>query len=495
MSSKPRIARRLPVGLARHPDQALKRERADHQRPLPRRRGGIVRVVVQHRAVQRIQRLVRVVLLRQCHARTVTEALAGGKILEVEADALPIPILADAMIGAEHGTSVVRASLTPHTRSMTDTMILDAIDAFLERDVKPHVHRLEHDDIYPEAIVARMRELGLFGATIAPEYGGLGLPCATYADIVERIARVWMSLTGIFNSHLIMSAIVQRNGTEAQKRAFLPRFASGELRGGLALTEPDCGTDLQAIRVTARRDGDGYVVNGTKTWISNGIQGSCFALLVKTDTTAEPRHRGMSMLLAEKGPGFTVSRKLEKLGYKGIDSAELVFQDYRVPADRLIGGVEGRGLQHALSGLELGRINVAARGVGIAQAALDELAALCTSSEDLRRADRAAPGDPDKARRHGDAHRGIAPAGASCRRMYDRGDRCDMEAGMAKLFATETALENATEAMRVHGGYGYSTEFPVERLYRDAPLLVIGEGTNELQRIIIARQLVARNPV
>ena len=378
---------------------------------------------------------------------------------------------------------------------MTDTMILDAIDAFLERDVKPHVHRLEHDDIYPEAIVARMRELGLFGATIAPEYGGLGLPCATYADIVERIARVWMSLTGIFNSHLIMSAIVQRNGTEAQKRAFLPRFASGELRGGLALTEPDCGTDLQAIRVTARRDGDGYVVNGTKTWISNGIQGSCFALLVKTDPTAEPRHRGMSMLLAEKGPGFTVSRKLEKLGYKGIDSAELVFQDYRVPADRLIGGVEGRGLQHALSGLELGRINVAARGVGIAQAALDESLRYAQIRKtfgvpiaqhqaiQIKLADMATRTEASRLLVHRAAE------------MYDRGDRCDMEAGMAKLFATETALENATEAMRVHGGYGYSTEFPVERLYRDAPLLVIGEGTNELQRIIIARQLVARNPV
>ena len=374
-------------------------------------------------------------------------------------------------------------------------MILDAIDAFLERDVKPHVHRLEHDDIYPEAIVARMRELGLFGATIAPEYGGLGLPCATYADIVERIARVWMSLTGIFNSHLIMSAIVQRNGTEAQKRAFLPRFASGELRGGLALTEPDCGTDLQAIRVTARRDGDGYVVNGTKTWISNGIQGSCFALLVKTDPTAEPRHRGMSMLLAEKGPGFTVSRKLEKLGYKGIDSAELVFQDYRVPADRLIGGVEGRGLQHALSGLELGRINVAARGVGIAQAALDESLRYAQIRKtfgvpiaqhqaiQIKLADMATRTEASRLLVHRAAE------------MYDRGDRCDMEAGMAKLFATETALENATEAMRVHGGYGYSTEFPVERLYRDAPLLVIGEGTNELQRIIIARQLVARNPV
>jgi alkylation response protein AidB-like acyl-CoA dehydrogenase len=374
-------------------------------------------------------------------------------------------------------------------------MILDAIDAFLERDVKPHVHRLEHDDIYPEAIVARMRELGLFGATIAPEYGGLGLPCASYADIVERIARVWMSLTGIFNSHLIMSAIVQRNGTEAQKRAFLPRFASGELRGGLALTEPDCGTDLQAIRVTARRDGDGYVVNGTKTWISNGIQGSCFALLVKTDPTAEPRHRGMSMLLAEKGPGFTVSRKLEKLGYKGIDSAELVFQDYRVPADRLIGGVEGRGLQHTLSGLELGRINVAARGVGIAQAALDESLRYAQIRKtfgvpiaqhqaiQIKLADMATRTEASRLLVHRAAE------------LYDRGDRCDMEAGMAKLFATETALENATEAMRVHGGYGYSTEFPVERLYRDAPLLVIGEGTNELQRIIIARQLVARNPV
>jgi alkylation response protein AidB-like acyl-CoA dehydrogenase len=378
---------------------------------------------------------------------------------------------------------------------MTDALILDAIDAFLAREVTPHVHVLEHDDIYPEAIVARMRELGLFGATIGTAYGGLGLPCSTYADIVERIARVWMSLTGIFNSHLIMSTIVERIGTEAQKCEFLPRFASAEMRGGLALTEPDCGTDLQAIRCTARRDGDVYVVNGTKTWISNGIHGSCFALLVKTNPSAEPRHRGMSMLLAEKGPGFTVSRKLGKLGYKGIDSAELVFQDYRVPVDRLIGGVEGLGLKHALSGLELGRINVAARGVGIAQAALDE---------SLRYAQlRKTFGKPiaqhqaiqlklaDMATRT-EAARLLTRRAAE---MYDRGDRCDMEAGMAKLFASEAALENATEAMRVHGGYGYSTEFPVERLYRDAPLLVIGEGTNELQRIIIARQLVARNPV
>jgi alkylation response protein AidB-like acyl-CoA dehydrogenase len=378
---------------------------------------------------------------------------------------------------------------------MTDALILDAIDAFLARDVVPHVHALEHDDIYPEVIVARMRELGLFGATIGAAHGGLGLPCASYADIVERIARVWMSLTGIFNSHLIMSAIVERNGTEAQKREFLPRFATGEMRGGLALTEPDCGTDLQAIRCTARRDGDGYVVNGTKTWISNGIHGSCFALLVKTDPSAEPRHRGMSMLLAEKGPGFTVSRKLEKLGYKGIDSAELVFQDYRVPVDRLIGGVEGLGLKHALSGLELGRINVAARGVGIAQAALDESLRYAqirhTFGKPIAQHQAIQLKLADMATRT-EAARLLTRRAAE---MYDRGDRCDMEAGMAKLFATETALENATEAMRVHGGYGYSTEFPVERLYRDAPLLVIGEGTNELQRIIIARQLVARNPV
>jgi alkylation response protein AidB-like acyl-CoA dehydrogenase len=374
-------------------------------------------------------------------------------------------------------------------------MILDTIDAFLARDVAPHVHSLEHDDIYPEAIVARMRELGLFGATIDTTHGGLGLPCNTYADIVERIARVWMSLTGIFNSHLIMAAIVQRNGTEAQKHEFLPRFASGELRGGLALTEPDCGTDLQAIRCSARRDGNTYVVNGTKTWISNGIHGSCFALLVKTDPSAEPRHRGMSMLLAEKGPGFSVSRKLEKLGYKGIDSAELVFQDYRVSADRLIGGEEGRGLQHALSGLELGRINVAARGVGIAQAALDQSLRYAqqrhTFGKPIAQHQAIQLKLADMATRT-EAARLLTRRAAE---MYDRGDRCDMEAGMAKLFATEAALENATEAMRVHGGYGYSTEFPVERLYRDAPLLVIGEGTNEVQRIIIARQLVARNPV
>ncbi|HXQ66894.1 MAG TPA: acyl-CoA dehydrogenase family protein [Alphaproteobacteria bacterium] len=373
--------------------------------------------------------------------------------------------------------------------------ILASIERFLERDVKPHVHKLEHDDVYPAEIVERMRELGLFGATIAADYGGLGLKTTVYAGIVERISRVWMSLCGIFNSHLIMSAAVERFGTEAQKRAFLPRFAAGELRGGVALTEPDCGTDLQAIRTVARRAGGHYVVNGTKTWISNGIHGHCFALLVKTDPAAEPRHKGMSLFLAEKGEGFTVGRKLEKLGYKGIDSAELVFQDYRIPADRLIGGIEGLGLKHALGGLELGRINVAARGVGLAQAALDQAVAysqvrktfgkpICQHQAiQLKLADMATEVQAARLLTYDAA------------RAYDRGQRCDMEAGMAKLFASEAAVKVSLEAMRIHGAYGYSKEFVVERLYRDAPLLVIGEGTNELQRLIIARQLVERNPV
>jgi alkylation response protein AidB-like acyl-CoA dehydrogenase len=376
-----------------------------------------------------------------------------------------------------------------------ERLILESIDRFLEREVTPHARRLEHEDTYPEDIVEGMKGLGLFGATIAQEYGGLGLSASIYARIVERMSRVWMSVTGIFNSHLIMAAAVERFGTDAQKEEFLPRFASGELRGGLALTEPDCGTDLQAVRTTAVREGDHYVINGTKTWISNGVYGQIFALLVKTDPAAEPRHRGMSLFLAEKGEGFRVSRKLEKLGYKGIDSAELVFEDYAVPAERLIGGEEGHGLQHTLGGLELGRINVAARGVGVARAALEE--ALRYSQV------RKTFGKPicqhqaiqiklaDMATRVEAAQLLVE----SSARAYDRGQRCDMEAGMAKLFASEAAIENSLEAMRIHGGYGYSPEFDVERYYRDAPLLAIGEGTNELQRIIIARQLVERNPV
>jgi len=375
-----------------------------------------------------------------------------------------------------------------------EAQILDAIARWLERDVRAKVRALEHDDVYPEEMVERMKALGLFGATIPQAYGGLGLPASTYAKIVALISEVWMSLTGIFNSHLIMAAAVARFGTEEQKRRFLPKFASGEVRGGLALTEPDCGTDLQAIRTRAVRDGDHYVVNGTKTWISNGIQGTCFALLVKTDPAAEPRHRGMSLFLAEKREGFNVSRKLEKLGYKGIDSAELVFADYRVPADCLIGGEEGHGFRHTMGGLELGRINVAARGVGVATAALKDAVAYSQVRRTFGKPiceHQAIQLKLGEMATRCEAARLLVESAA---RAYDAGERCDMEAGMAKYFASEAALENSIEAVRIHGGYGYSKEFNVERYYRDAPLMCIGEGTNEMQRIIIARQLIARNP-
>jgi len=375
-----------------------------------------------------------------------------------------------------------------------EQQILDAIDKFLERDVRPYVMDIEHSDEYPIDMVEGMKALGLFGAIIPQEYGGLGLPTTTYVKIVERVSEAWMSLSGIFNSHLIMCSAVIRHGTEDQKREWLPKLATGAIRGGLALTEPNCGTDLQAIRMTAKRDGDEYIINGTKTWISNGIHGTLFALLVKTDPNASPRHAGTSLFLAEKGPGFTVSRKLEKLGYKGIDSAELLFEDFRIPADRLIGLEEGIGLRHALGGLELGRINVAARGVGVASAAMKEAVKYSQQREtfgqpickhqsiQIKLADMATQVE---------AARHLTMAAA---KAFDRGERCDMEAGMAKLFATEAAVYNSMEAMRVHGGYGYSKEFPVERFYRDAPLLVIGEGTNELQKILIARQLIERNP-
>jgi alkylation response protein AidB-like acyl-CoA dehydrogenase len=375
-----------------------------------------------------------------------------------------------------------------------EALILDSVERFLMQEVKPYAQKLEHDDIYPAEIVEKMKGMGLFGCLIQPEYGGLGLSTVTYAKIIEKISIVWMSVAGIINSHLIMAMCVQRCGTAEQKAYWLPKFATGELRGGIALTEPDCGTDLQAIRTAAKLVGDHYVVNGTKMWISNGIYGNCFALLVKTDPTTQPRHHGMSLLIAEKGEGFTVSRKLEKLGYKGIDSAELVFNDYKVAKDRLIGGVEGKGLQMILGGLELGRINVAARGVGLAQAALDESVRYSQIRKTF--------GKPicehqaiqlklgDMATRT-EAARLLTMTAAQA---YDRGERCDMEAGMAKLFATEAAVENSSDAMRIHGGYGYSKEYIVERLYRDAPLLVIGEGTNEMQRIIIAKQLIQRNP-
>lgn len=383
----------------------------------------------------------------------------------------------------------------PHLSHEEERAFMDTIDRWIEREVKPVVMHHDHNDLWPEELVGQMAEMGLFGATIGQQYGGLGLPATTYANIVARIASHWMAITGIFNSHLIMAAAVERFGTEVQKEAWLPRLASGEIRGGLALTEPNAGTDLQAIRTVARRDGDDYLITGTKTWISNAINGQVFALLVKTNPAAEPRYKGMSLFIVDKGrPGFSTGKKFDKLGYKAIDSAELVFDDCRVPADQLIGEVEGNGFFQATGGLELGRINVAARGVGLAEGSLR----LATEYAQQRQT----MGKPIAEHQAIQLKLGEMVTRARAARLltfdaaeaYDRGERCDLEAGMAKYFASEAAVRNSEEAMRVFGGYAYSKEYEIERYYRDSLLMCIGEGTNEMQRMIIAKQWVKRHP-
>jgi alkylation response protein AidB-like acyl-CoA dehydrogenase len=380
------------------------------------------------------------------------------------------------------------------TREEDEALILDSVRQFLKRDVAPYAHDLEARDEYPQAIADKLAELGLFGTTISSDYGGLGLPATTFAKIMEEIAAVWMSVGGLIGAHLIMARAVERFGSEDMKRKFLPRFASGELRGGVALTEPDCGTDLQAIRTRAVRKDGAYVISGEKMWITNSVKGNILAVLVKTDPDAKPAHKGISLLLVEREHGYKAS-KLEKLGYRGIDTGAIVFDSVRVPTENLIGGEEGRGLQQVLNGLELGRINVAARGVGLARASLEEALAYAQTRKTF--------GKPicehqsiqiklaDMATRV-EAARLLTARAAQA---FDEGARADLEAGMAKLFATESALENSLDAMRIHGAYGYSKEYNIERYYRDAPLLAIGEGTNELQRIIIARQLIERHPV
>jgi alkylation response protein AidB-like acyl-CoA dehydrogenase len=371
---------------------------------------------------------------------------------------------------------------------------MDAIDVWLEREVIPVIQYHDHGDIWPEKLVHQMAEMGLFGATIGQEYGGLGLPATTYAKIVMRISSYWMAITGIFNSHLIMAAAVERFGTPEQKAQWLPKFANGEIRGGLALTEPNAGTDLQAIRSVAVRDGDDYVINGTKTWISNALNGSCFAMLVKTDPKADPRYKGMSLFIADKRDGLSTGKKFKKLGYNAIDSAELIMEDYRIPANQLIGGVEGQGFFQATGGLELGRINVAARGVGLAEGSLRLATEYSQQRETM--------GKPIAQHQAIQLKLGEMVTRARASRLltmdaaeaYDRGERCDMEAGMAKFFASESAVENSQDAMRIYGGYSYSKEYDIERYYRDSMLMCIGEGTNEMQRMIIAKQHLKNNP-
>jgi len=376
-----------------------------------------------------------------------------------------------------------------------DRALIEAVEAWVEKELRPVARQFDLADEYPAEIVEQMKELGLFGATISEAYGGLGLSAWTYAQIVMKVAAVWMAPSGIFNSHLIMASAIERSGTEEQKRRFLPRMASGEFRGSLGLTEPNAGSDLQAIRTVARRDGDHYVVNGGKTWITNSLHGNGTLLLVKTDPKAEPRHTGMSLLIAEKGPGFVVAGKLKKMGYRAIDTCELSFQDYRVPADCLLGGVEGRGFVQTAGGLELGRINVAARGAGIGEGALKM--ALRYAQE------RSAFGKPiwqhqaiqlklaDMVTQVEGAKRLIETAA----RRYDAGERCDLEAAMAKLAGSEAGVHCAQEAMRIFGGYSYAVEYEIERFYRDSMLMCIGEGSNEILRTVIARQLVDRHRI
>lgn len=368
--------------------------------------------------------------------------------------------------------------------------ILATLDDWLTRDVIPKVSALEHADEYPTEMVEQLREFGLFGATIPQEYGGLGLTASEYSKVVDKLSSVWISLSGVINSHLMMAELVRRFGTEEQRHEIMPACATGELRGGLALTEPHCGSDLQAIRTRADKTSDGYLINGAKTWITNASKGNCLAVLLKTDLTARPRHTGMSLFFVRKSDGYEIGKKLSKLGYKGIDTVEVFFNDVPVTLQQLIGEKEGLGFKQTVGALELGRINVASRGAGVADAALQASLKYSRTRETM--------GKPigqhqavqlklaDMACRVASSRALIAVAAQA----FDEGRRCDLEAGMAKLVASESALANATAALQIHGAYGYSTEVEIERIYRDAPVLSIGEGTSDIQRILIAQRLL-----
>ena len=372
-------------------------------------------------------------------------------------------------------------------------LIIGTVRKFVAREVIPVASEMEHRNEYPHDLVRQMREMGLFGLNIPEEYGGAGIDTATFAMVFEEISRGWLGLAGVIGSNSVMCDVLARFGTEEQKRRFLPAMATGEKRGGICLSESNAGTDLQSITTTARRDGNVYRIHGSKMWITNARYGNTFLLLAKTDPAAQPAHRGMSAFLIEKGaPGMSVGRDIDKLGYKGVETCELHFDNFPVPAENLVGGVEGHGFKQVMTGLEAERLNVAARGLGVARAAFEEA---------IRYAQRRVTfGKPiaeyqtiqnklaDMATRI-EASRLLIYSAAQKR---DRGERCDLEAGMAKLFATETAAEVTLEAMRILGANGYSKDFPVERYYRDAPLVVIGGGTNELQRLIIAKNLLKK---
>ncbi|MFG2940491.1 acyl-CoA dehydrogenase family protein [Streptomyces sp. NPDC048282] len=373
-----------------------------------------------------------------------------------------------------------------------ERLVVRTVREFVDRDVRPVVRELEHADTYPGNLIDRMRELGVYGLAIPEEYGGNPVSTPCFVLVTEELARGWMSLAGAMGGHTVVAKLLLLYGTAEQRRRYLPRLATGEMRATMALTEPGGGSDLQAITTHAHREGDAYVVNGSKTWITNSRRAGLIALLCKTDPTAEPRHRGISILLAEHGPGLVVSRDLPKLGYKGVESCELSFENYRTPVDALLGGREGQGFAQMMKGLETGRLQVAARALGVGRAALEDSLRYAQERESF--------GKPIW-RHQAIGHRlaDMATKLTAARQLTlhaareaDAGRRVDMEASMAKLFASETAMEIALDAVRIHGGYGYSTEFDVERYFRDAPLMIVGEGTNEIQRNVIAAQLVAR---
>ncbi|MGY6020035.1 acyl-CoA dehydrogenase family protein [Streptomyces spinosirectus] len=373
-----------------------------------------------------------------------------------------------------------------------ERLVVRTVREFVDKDVKPVVRELEHSDTYPEHLIERMKELGIYGLAIPEEYGGTPVSTPCFVLVTEELARGWMSLAGAMGGHTVVARLVLLYGTEEQKRRHLPKLATGEVRATMALTEPGGGSDLQAMTTVARREGGEYVVNGAKTWITNSRRAGLIALLCKTDPAAEPRHRGISVLLAEHGPGLVVSRDLPKLGYKGVESCELSFEDHRVPVEALLGGEEGHGFGQMMKGLETGRLQVAARALGVGRAALEDSLRYARQRESFGRPiwRHQSVGNylADMATKLTAARQlTLYAAGAA-----DAGRRVDMEAGMAKLFASETAMEIALNAVRIHGGYGYSTEFDVERYFRDAPLMIVGEGTNEIQRNVIAAQLMAR---
>ncbi|MGZ4509254.1 MAG: acyl-CoA dehydrogenase family protein [Blastococcus sp.] len=378
------------------------------------------------------------------------------------------------------------------TLNEDEQAIVATVRQFVERDVLPVASDLEHADTYPEALIEQMKALGIYGLVVPPEHDGLGVSTACFAAVTEELARGWMSLAGAMGGHSVVVSLLAQFGTDEQRERYLPRLATGEIRATMALTEPDGGSDLQNMRTTARADGDGFVVNGTKMWITNARRAGLIALLCKTDPAASPAHTGMSILLVEPGPGLTVSRDLPKLGYKGVETCEIAFEDCRVPAAQVLGGAVGNGFAQMMRGLELGRIQVAARATGVARAAFD--ASLAYSQE------RVAFGVPIwKHQSIGNYLADMAVKLEAARMLVfaaaeklDGGGRCDLEAGMAKLYASEVCLELCQTAVRIYASNGYSKEYPIERFYRDAPLMVVGEGTNEIQRSIIARQLVER---